>query len=458
MRLHCSLIATFGLLCASQVGAQVHNALDFDGVNDKVTVPGASALAIGGTGITLTCWAYPTNAAPAYPDFDGFAGMRDEFTTDFYLLQVSPANNLEARFRNSNGEAFTLEYSGLQLNTWQFLAFTYDGSQVTVYANGVNVATAPANGTLGSSTVDMLIGDVYYQGTDFSLMGRVDEVSLWNRGLSQTEVNCIYSNGIDVNASGLQLYYKMDQGTGGGNNTGINSLLPSKGSINGALSGFALNGATSNFVVSPDVGNNITASICPGATYTFNGQQLSQPGVYGAAYDVGEVCDSLVTLNLSVATLNILVAQAGGVLTSAASGAAWQWLDCNNGLAPIDGATAQAYTPTASGSYAVEVTKNGCTDTSACYNVTVAGIADAGTALAARIFPDPATDRVQIDLGRHAGNVSLVVNDVNGREVVRREYGAAQVINWSVASLEPGLYFIHLRTEDKEGVYRLVKE
>ncbi|MBS1547970.1 MAG: T9SS type A sorting domain-containing protein [Bacteroidetes bacterium] len=457
MRSHYALLAAASLLCSLSGRAQVHNALDFDGIDDKVTVPGASALIANGTGITLTCWAYPTNAAPGFPDFDGFAGMRDEFTADFYLLQVSPANNLEARFRNNAGQFFTLEYSGLQLNTWQFLAFTYDGSQLTVYANGVNVATAPANGSITNTAVDLMIGDVYYQGTDFLLAGRTDEVSLWSRGLSQAEVNCIYTNGIDVNANGLQLYYKMDQGTGGGNNAGINSLLPSKGAINGALSGFALNGATSNFVESPDVGNNIAATVCPGETYVFNGQTLSQPGVYGAAYDVGDVCDSIVTLTLANTVVNTQVSLAGGVLTAQASTGSWQWLDCGWGYLPWPGATSQTFSPPISGSYALLVTQNGCSDTSACVNVAVTGISENGLGHV-RLFPAPARERVQIDLGQPMSQVALTMNDVNGREVLRKNFNAVQTIDLPLAHLEAGLYFIHIRTAEGEGVYRVVKE
>lgn len=458
MRTRYALILGSALLLACPGRAWSQTALDFDGINDKVTVPAASALVANGTGITLTCWAYPTNAAPGFPDFDGFAGMRDEAGADFYLLQVSPANTLEARFRNSTGVAFTLEYSGLQLNTWQFLVFTYDGSQLTVYANGVNVATAPGNGGITNAMVDLLIGDVNYQGTDFLLTGRVDEVSLWNRGLTQSEVSCMYTNGIDVNATGLQLYYKMDEGIAGANNAGINAILPSKGGINGTLSGFALNGATSNFVASADVGNNIAATLCPGGSYLFNGIELMQAGVYGAAYDIGEVCDSIVTLNLSMYSVNTQTSDVAGVITSLAADGTWQWLDCSNGYAAIPGATAQQYAPAVSGSYAVEVTHLGCADTSACVNITVSAIADQAALLHARIFPDPATDHARIDLGRTVHNLAMDITDVNGRLVDRLMVGTAQTVDLTTAHLEAGLYFIQLRSPEGGGVLRLMKE
>jgi len=446
------------LLLATIGRAQSQNALDFDGTNDKVTIPAASSRITSGTGISLACWVYPRNAAPSYPDFDGFAGMRNESDADFYLLQVSPSNDLEARFRNSTGQAYTLEASVLELNVWQFLVFTYDGSQLTVYNNGVNVATAPASGSIANDAVDMFIGDVYYEGTDFLLDGRVDEVSLWNRALSQSEIECIYANNVDITSDGLQLYYKMDQGSANGNNSGINSLTDSQGNINGDLSGFALSGTTSNFVAGPSVGNSISASLCQGESYDFNGQTLTEPGVYSASYDIGEICDSLVTLTLNVASVDTTVLQIGETLTSLVAVGPWQWLDCNNGYAPIPGANQQHYTATANGSYALKVTQNGCTDTSYCHSITTAGITEIGQVLRASVFPDPATDQVRIDLGHSVPAVILTICDMNGREWMRKQYGNAASLDLSIADLAPGMYVIHLRSPEGSGVYRLMKE
>jgi PKD repeat protein len=47
------------------------------------------------------------------------------------------------------------------------------------------------------------------------------------------------------------------------------------------------------------------------------------------------------------------------------SGGTYRWIDCNTNTI-IPGATLQSYSPTLSGDYAVEITINGCTDTSSC--------------------------------------------------------------------------------------------
>ena len=78
------------------------------------------------------------------------------------------------------------------------------------------------------------------------------------------------------------------------------------------------------------------------------------------------------TLSVTVTTVNTAVTQVGTTLTANASGAGYQWLDCN-GYTPIVGQTSQSYIATVSGSYSVIVTQSGCSDTSACYSVYIGG-------------------------------------------------------------------------------------
>ena len=95
MELRCSVIHAvllplfFALGLVGTILSQPQNALDCDGVDDLVTIPNASALIANSTAMSLVCWVYPRNNAPAYPNFDGFAGMRNETDADLYLLQVS---------------------------------------------------------------------------------------------------------------------------------------------------------------------------------------------------------------------------------------------------------------------------------------------------------------------------------------------------------------------------------
>jgi len=66
--------------------------------------------------------------------------------------------------------------------------------------------------------------------------------------------------------------------------------------------------------------------------------------------------------------------QTGSVLSADQTGGVYQWLDCDNNYAILNGETNQSYTPAVTGNYAVEVNMNGCVDTSACFLVDYTGI------------------------------------------------------------------------------------
>jgi len=78
------------------------------------------------------------------------------------------------------------------------------------------------------------------------------------------------------------------------------------------------------------------------------------------------------TLNVTVTTVNTIVTQAGYTLTANANGAGYVWINCNGNI-PVPGQTSQSFTVTATGSYAVIVTQNACTDTSNCILVDLSG-------------------------------------------------------------------------------------
>jgi len=117
-------------------------------------------------------------------------------------------------------------------------------------------------------------------------------------------------------------------------------------------------------------------------------------------------CDSVVTLNLTINTVESSVTQNGTILSSNQSGASYQWVECP-AMTPISGATSQSYIATSNGDFAVIVNYNGCVDTSACYTVSIVAIIanDFGNRLL--IYPNPSDGDFTIDLGNT--NESIIV-------------------------------------------------
>ncbi|MGV3638420.1 MAG: LamG-like jellyroll fold domain-containing protein [Flavobacteriales bacterium] len=452
-----TLLLAIGLTLPAFLTAQSNASHDCDGVDDQVVVENGSAAFVGATEYTLSCWVYPTNAAPAYPDFDGFAGIRNEFDAAFYLLQISPATTVEGRFQNSDGSEFTLTFGGLALNTWQHLALVYDGAELAIWHDGDLVATEPAFGAITNGTVPFHIGNVQFNTVPFLLDGRVDEVALFRRALNTAEIGCLASGAPDPTDTDLAFYFDMNEGVPNGNNTTITALTDQVDEVPAGLEGFALTGSTSNFVESPVLGSVIQEALCEGGSYLFNGETLTEPGAYTATFQATSGCDSTVVLELVVAEVDNGVVQNGSTIIATATEAEYQWYVCGtSGNTLIQGATAQYYQAPFVGQFAVEVTQDGCSALSECVTVSAIGIEERQAPLLT-LSPVPAGDVLTVELSRPTQQVLLTVVDMTGREVITRAIGSARKANLDVAALRPGAYFLRVQADGLTRVVRFVR-
>ncbi len=240
------------LILASCSGFAQDNYLDFDGIDDYVDVAGSENILANKNTITLSCKVFPKDTNPGFPAFNGIAGYRNESNFDFYLIQLS-ATTIEARFRNSAGTQYTILYDGLILNQWNHLFFVYDGAKINLYSGNTLTSTIAASGSapaLNSNTFK--IGLVQFQAYDWYHTGYIDEVSLWNKALNASDIAAIMANGAEEIANpnfenNLLLYYKFNQGTAYGTNTGISTLNDENFAYDGQLMNFALTGNASNW-------------------------------------------------------------------------------------------------------------------------------------------------------------------------------------------------------------------
>jgi len=450
-----STLLCLSILCLT-ASAQVQNALDFDGVNDEVTVANGSAQIANATGFSMTCWVFPTQNAN-WPNMEAIAGFRDNAQCDFYLLQTY-GTTMEGRFRNSANTIFTLDSVGLlTLNAWQHVALTYDGSQLAMYHNGVSVGSIPANGLITTTTGMFRIGNMPIPGsTEIFLDGKVDEVTLWSRGLTAAEVACIMNYNADPADTDLKLYYRMDQGITEGTNTGLTNVIDATGHLNGVASGMALTGTSSNWVAgSPVLGTN-SVTICSGQSYTLGGQVLTASGTYSEAFPTAGGCDSVVVLNLAITPVNVGVVQNNLTLIAQGTPATWQWVNCDNGYTPVQGATQQFYTATANGNYAVIVQQSGCADTSICLAVTTVGIDEAARP-SLQAWYDERADALVLDLTEVGAPVDAVVLDALGRNVLRSRFPAGSRVSWPMASLTTGAHVVVLSVDGFQHTVRFLR-
>ncbi len=153
------------------------SALVFNGTNAVVTIPNATLLQLT-TGMTLEAWVNPTTVNSAWRD------VIYKGDDNYYLEGMSPSQ------RPAMGGTFSpsLVYgtAALAVNTWTHLAATYDGTTMRLYVNGAQVASRAQTGNIAISTNPLQIGGDSIYGQYFA--GMIDEVRIYNRALTQTEI------------------------------------------------------------------------------------------------------------------------------------------------------------------------------------------------------------------------------------------------------------------------------
>ena len=226
--------------------SQSNQCLHFDKVDDFVQLVNGSQYVSGGNQLSMTGW-FNCDAL-AYGQ--GYMGFRaGSGTAEFYLIQL---NNgvMECRLVTTAGFfEYVAPANTIIPQVWQHIAWIYDGTSIKLYVNGTLKGSHSASGNFVGTNVNFGIGKSILGGYNFVYGGKIDEVSVWNKALSQTDIQNIIANELTGNETNLQMYYKFNQGVPGGNNTSITKLIckVGTGERDADLLNFAMNGSTSNF-------------------------------------------------------------------------------------------------------------------------------------------------------------------------------------------------------------------
>jgi len=207
-----------------------------------------------------------------------------------------------------------------------------------------------------------------------------------------------------------------------------------------------------------------SVTVCSGDSYMFPDGTIENNITSPKSYDSHLLsitgCDSLVTTQVTVTTIDATIIQDGALLTATSAGLEYQWVNCSEGYSPIDGETGQSYTATESGNYAVIITSDGCTATSDCYSVII-GVNNLMTTSERDIviYPNPTSDYVTIDLMQEYNSVELEVLDMQGQFIHKNSYtGLQRSIELDLQQYDEGIYFIRITINNQLLVFRIIKE
>lgn len=202
----------------------------------------------------------------------------------------------------------------------------------------------------------------------------------------------------------------------------------------------------------------VEVSACNSYTWPLNGQTYTISGSYTQTLTNAMGCDSIVILNLTINTVDITITNNSPILTANASGASYQWLDCNDAYEIIPGEIAQSFFATNNGNYAVQITQNGCVDTSECVSVTNIGFKENSFETSINLYPNPSMGTLNIDLGDTYHDVTVILLNELGQEIFRKMYEIINIFQIDIPE-KRGNYQIIIRTKTgKISSFKVIRQ
>ncbi len=162
-----------------QTNGKYGNGLLFDGVDDYISVPDSPTLNPA-NGVTVTAWVKNANQGMI---------LGKGFNANQYLLYITPNNILRFFINEVNGP----QQSYTATAAWTHIAGVYDGSDVSLYKDGILIGTVPYTAPIQTDPTELnigrwTVGGYFSNSINDYFTGSLDEIRIYNRGLSSAEV------------------------------------------------------------------------------------------------------------------------------------------------------------------------------------------------------------------------------------------------------------------------------
>ena len=182
----------------------------FNGTNSYVN----TTLYTNNNNLTYSLWVYPLNPLVGYQD------LIENPSGDQLVLQ---AGSGKPYFQSSGSFVST---TPLTANSWNYVAVTIAGNNVIFYRNGIADGSGSVSGRTGA------LNNYRIGGSSVSFNGSMDEIMIYNRTLSASEVKSIYENNIEMISKDAYVLKNPTAVTSSGTSCTITSI--SNGLITGA--------------------------------------------------------------------------------------------------------------------------------------------------------------------------------------------------------------------------------
>lgn len=291
-----TIIAT---ITTTPLNSTCGNVLHFDGSNDHVRMNSVATDMAEQSNATMEAWIKTTAIGT-----NSILSVNTSSGGNVVLLRIDDG---QAKIYDGANSSFEIESIDLYNNNlWHHFAYSKEGSTGYLFVDGQEIGSHTVNYSFSNNDL-WSIGQEFDGSTISDLFeGSIDEVVIWNKSLTQAEIQARILDSSPVNDINVVAHYDFNKGAGSttlhDNTTNHSGTLTSMDPVNDwlTLTGESISDSYFSF----------NHKACD--EYNFNNTLLSSNGIYESVLTTVDGCDSVITVDLTIETKDTATAFVGG--------------------------------------------------------------------------------------------------------------------------------------------------
>ena len=176
---------------------KINQGARFQSNSSKIELVTASTLGLGGTSLSFSCWCRVETPSSSAGYILGFQSSSSYTFFEWAGFRVQTDGKLRFTFYTTSGsfKEYTSPNNPNIMNDGKkhHIVFNYDGASVKVYIDNSLFWTQNITGTISFNSTEPLRIGVGHPAAFYN--GGIDEVGIWNKALSSTEITELYNSG-----------------------------------------------------------------------------------------------------------------------------------------------------------------------------------------------------------------------------------------------------------------------
>lgn len=431
-----------------------NSAYNFDGVDDYMALNTPSFAFGEDSSFTISFWTYFNNMNGGWVFGHGLTQGNGGAGKFCQFFNATSTGDIQWR-ANKQGSTWLIALASYTTNTWDHWVCVYHNKLMTIYKNGVSAGTQNFTYTgTGTSTFPFRLS-TNFQSSGSNFPGKIDDLGVWNRALSQSEITDLY-NGCAASVSGQPTDVKdvvgatVEFGTAA-SGSGISYQWQKKsgGSFQNISNGGQYAGVTtdtlevSSLTMSNDGEEYRCVVSASGCADTSNPAKIELCGflLMPANQTAAAGGNAMFTTQVAdpTSTFQWQVDKGSGYGNVYASS---QYINPQNDTLEINGVT----TSMSGYKYHCVITKGECTGTSdeAVLTVNAVGIEEMMEAHSIEIYPNPVHDKMSISHSAQSENMSVEIISINGQKLYSGHLQAGTETVIDLKFINSGSYFVRI--------------